>query len=124
MRTVDLLKFLEDKKAFVKFLYPENKCLSPTKVKENAINILENRENWKGFNILFNNCEHFATYCKTGKAYCTQLLPVTKQIIKRAAKKMKCSCTSSLCCSCFKNTTEEKYEMAFEMSEKIVFDFV
>lgn len=120
MRKVDLLTFLEDKKAFVKFLYPEDECLSPTKVKEIAINILENRENWKGFNILNNNCEHFATYCKTGKAQCTQLLPVTKQFIKREAKKIKCSCTSSLCCSCCKNTAEEKYEIAVEMTEQNV----
>ena len=37
------------------------------KIVEKAIYLLNNGEEWGNYNLVFNNCEHFASYCATGE---------------------------------------------------------
>jgi len=43
--------------------FPEDKCFPPDKVVENA----RSRLGEKGYSPFFKNCDHFATWCKTGE---------------------------------------------------------
>lgn len=49
-------------KAVVNYSHP-NKVLSV----EETLRLAEEQLDSVGYNLLYNNCEHFATYCKTGK---------------------------------------------------------
>lgn len=44
----------------------------PKKVIERAEYYLNNPHLWKEYHLLFNNCETFAVYCKTGEKYSSQ----------------------------------------------------
>lgn len=54
-------------------LYSDNNCLPPSTVIENAYKYLRNPPSCGLYDIEENNCEHFATKCKTGIAYSTQV---------------------------------------------------
>lgn len=41
-------------------------------VLQRAKQIRKNPHMWANYNLLFNNCEHFAVYCKTGRKYSSQ----------------------------------------------------
>lgn len=63
------------------FLYrydydPEN-CFQPNEVVERA----KDRIGERSYNVLLKNCEHFATWCKTGKEFCSQIIPMTKRAL-------------------------------------------
>ena len=51
-------------------VYKENECLRPCKVLKKARERIGEEE--PSFNPVINNCEHFATECKTGKKECHQ----------------------------------------------------
>ena len=68
--------FTQGKKVYVK-LYQT--CYIPDVVVQRA----ESRLGEQKYNLLFNNCEHFATWCKIGKVYSQQVedfVPVIKRI--------------------------------------------
>ena len=44
----------------------------PEDVVNTAVYYLENPSEWENYNLLFNNCETFAVYCKTGIALSSQ----------------------------------------------------
>ena len=44
-----------------------SKTLPRDEIVEKARYYLKNPEEWGEYNLVFNNCEHFATYCATGK---------------------------------------------------------
>ncbi|XVF31072.1 hypothetical protein REPUB_Repub16aG0113900 [Reevesia pubescens] len=46
---------------------------SPDQVIQTAFHLLENKS-FGEYSFVFNNCEHFATYCKTGQKMCNQVL--------------------------------------------------
>jgi len=47
----------------IKESYPADQTLAP----EESTRLALAEEGKKGYNLAFNNCEHFATYCKTGR---------------------------------------------------------
>jgi len=57
--------------------FPSEKCLSPDEVVRQACS----RLNEKDYNLPFNNCDHFATWCKTGKHRSTQVDLVKKIVV-------------------------------------------
>jgi hypothetical protein len=59
--------------------YLKNFCFVPEIVIQRAISRLGEQQ----YNLLFNNCEHFATWCKTGISYSKQIrdfLPIITQL--------------------------------------------
>lgn len=66
VKLVELLKFTNyGKRQLVRIAYPNYMCLPPDVVVENAKKLLKSPQTWGSFNVMLNNCEHFATYCKT-----------------------------------------------------------
>ncbi len=59
---------------FIPHPYKEKKCFSKLETRNRAINSISLSE--KTFNLLFSNCEHWATWCKTGKSKSTQIRSV------------------------------------------------
>jgi len=57
--------------------FPSEKCFPPDEVVSRACS----RLNEKGYNLPVNNCDHFATWCKTGKHRSTQVDLVKKFIM-------------------------------------------
>lgn len=56
--------------------YPQGFCFIPEVVVKRAFSRLgENK-----YNLLFNNCEHFATWCKTGVSESQQVIPAIKKL--------------------------------------------
>ncbi|MGB7273123.1 MAG: lecithin retinol acyltransferase family protein [Geitlerinemataceae cyanobacterium] len=52
-------------------------------IADTVIDRAESRLGEHQYNLLYNNCEHFATWCKTGKNYSTQIedfIPVLKHL--------------------------------------------
>ena len=94
IRRIDILKFKGDK-CLYKFIYPEGTCNSP----EAAANLAEEAvgmpEIWGPYHFLKNNCEHFATKCKTGKPVSIQV-EHAKKILKKpkeaAARSARSAC--------------------------------
>ena len=52
--------------------YNRQSCYDSQQVVERAEELVRNGA-WPGYQPLTNNCEHFATYCKTGIAYSSQV---------------------------------------------------
>ncbi len=88
-----LKTFARGNKVFLKE-YPTGFCFTPDIVVQRA----KSRLGEKKYNILFNNCEHFATWCKTGINNSNQIknfIPLIKkfnnyklfQVIEQAFKK-------------------------------------
>ena len=53
-------------------------CDPAAQVVSRAKHFVAHPEKWGPYNLLSHNCEHFATYCKTGKAMSLQLLKKIK----------------------------------------------
>ena len=66
------MEFLRERNVLYQFIYEKGKCCSPEEVIHRAEQIFQTGE-WPGYKLLRNNCEHFATFCKKGKAYSTQV---------------------------------------------------
>lgn len=85
----DLFQFNGGTKLIKRVTYEANKCFPPSKVVETATSLLNGLTKWDEFNLISNNCEHFATYCKTGVAKSKQtekieeLLNSVKSVVKR-----------------------------------------
>ena len=65
------------------FRYPQDGYLPPNDVVANARQICTTKK-WPEYSLLWNNCEHFATYCKTGKEYSTQVWDEVQRILATA----------------------------------------
>ena len=65
------------------FCYPQDGCLPANDVVANARQIFATKK-WPEYSLLWNNCEHFATYCKTGKGYSTQVWDEVQRILATA----------------------------------------
>lgn len=68
----DLIAFWGTKR-LMKITYPRRKPIDPKIVMDTAKELKDNPAKWGSFNLMNNNCEHFATYCKIGKAVSTQV---------------------------------------------------
>lgn len=65
----------------VRVEYPSG-SLQPERVLETARSFLEPGPNTFGtYHLLTNNCEHFATYCKTGNKQSTQVISLIKNVL-------------------------------------------
>lgn len=83
VRQVDLLDFTSfGKRRLVRITYPENQCLPPDVVVKNAKELLQNRNKWGPYDALKNNCEHFATKCKTGIAISMQAIEKLRECLE------------------------------------------
>lgn len=97
----DIFEFSGQTKPIKRVIYGINECLPPMEVVERANSLLDGRMSWDNFNLITNNCEHFATYCKTGEAKSKQtekieeLLNSVKSTVKYYEHK-----SSSYCSSC------------------------
>lgn len=60
----------------------QNVTLSPEMVINNAYWYWNNPETWKSFDILMNNCEHFATRCKIGTPASKQSIDTIKKFLR------------------------------------------
>jgi hypothetical protein len=56
--------------------FPNEKCFSPDEVVDRA----RSRLNEAGYNLPLNNCDHLATWCKTGK-HCSIQVDLVKKIV-------------------------------------------
>lgn len=115
VRKIDIYKFLKGHIELVRFPHTTEICHPPKKVIEIAESLLKNPERWKTFCILSNNCEHFATYCKTGKSYSTQFEAVASECIKNPCSAIECCSASS---ENFCSSNKKKYKMEFVMEEQ------
>jgi len=70
-----LEKFADGCPVFI-FEFPSEECSSPDEV----VSRVCSRLNEKGYNLPFNNCDHFATWCKTGKHRSIQV-DLAKEVI-------------------------------------------
>jgi len=61
--------------------FPSEKCLSPDEV----INQAKTQLDKKNYSLLLNNCDHFATWCKTGK-HCSIQIDLAKKILVEVGK--------------------------------------
>ena len=78
------MDFVAGRTATFIFRYPQDGCLPPNNVVANAREIFTTKK-WPEYSLLWNNCEHFATYCKTGKGYSTQVWSEVQSILTTAA---------------------------------------
>lgn len=72
VRKVSIKEFTAGRR-LERVLYSDNNCLPPSTVIKNAYEYLRNPSSCGFYDIVKNNCEHFATKCKTGFACSKQL---------------------------------------------------
>lgn len=75
VRQIDLFEFASDPKSLFRVIYPEKiLCFKPKEVVERAELLLNDPKSYPDYNALTNNCEHFATSCKTGAGISLQAI--------------------------------------------------
>ena len=72
-RNTDMQMFLKHRENLLRINYPAEECLPPDRVAETAKFISKNPKLWGPMRLFTNNCEHFATYCKTGTGVSLQV---------------------------------------------------
>ncbi|KAK3607993.1 hypothetical protein CHS0354_009928 [Potamilus streckersoni] len=98
-RIVDILQFTEyGKRRLIRLKYPSGQCLPPEVVVENAKKLVENPDRWGVYDLLNNNCEHFATKCKTGVAVSRQVIDSIRKCIMNPLQAIRYSVASSGSC--------------------------
>ena len=70
-------RFLGSATEFSVVRFPEYMVRSPEEVVKTAYELIGE----EGYNLVFNNCEHFAMYCKTGKHASEQVRRMGMEII-------------------------------------------
>ena len=66
------MEFFSERNVLYQFIYEKGKCYSLEEVIRRAEQIFQTGK-WPGYELLKNNCEHFATFCKKGKANSNQV---------------------------------------------------
>lgn len=69
----DDIKVFWGSKRLIKITYPNVEDKDPEEVIWTAKWLKDNPARWDKFDLIDNNCEHFATHCKIGKAVSTQV---------------------------------------------------
>lgn len=75
---IDIFKFIPANKDLKRIKYKT--CLSPAEVLDTARKVLNKKIPWGEYNLAFNNCENFATFCKTGNRLSLQALKVFMKV--------------------------------------------
>lgn len=84
VQQVDLFDFVKATSQVFRVIYPEGiTCFQPEEVVRRAKLLLNDPKSYPDYNALTNNCEHFATSCKTGVGISLQAMGV---FIKSIAK--------------------------------------
>ena len=93
VRKIDILKFKGNRSLF-KFDYPEGTCNSSEAAAKLAEEAVDMPDIWGPYDVFTNNCEHFATKCKTGIPYSIQVENIKKVFDKatEAANSVKTLC--------------------------------
>ena len=95
-RIVDILQFTDyGKRRLVRINYTNDQCLPPEIAADNAEKLVENPNRWGAYDLLKNNCEHFATKCKTGIAVSMQVINKLREVIKNPIMALKYAVASS-----------------------------
>ena len=82
VRIVDILEFTGQwSRQLIHYIYKDTECLPPEEAARNAEMIHANPKKWGAYDLLNNNCEHFATKCKIGQAVSLQVLEKLKQVV-------------------------------------------
>lgn len=106
LRRVDIMRFNDfGKRRLVKILHKDEDCLPPDTVVENAEKALKDPRSVGGFNIVYNNCGHFATECKTGRGVSNEYLEMLRKSIidpKLIQAYIREKCTKG--CGCYDNS--------------------
>lgn len=91
-RVIDLFEFNGNRDGQIfRFIYPEGTCQAPETAAHLAEEVVSGPEIWGPYNLFTNNCEHFATRCKTGKAYSLQVAYRAPKLAKAAKGSAKTS---------------------------------
>lgn len=69
------------KRPLFRINYPKNKRKSPQDTADTAKQI-HSDQNWGNYKVLGNNCEHFATFCVTGRKESAQAIQFIKKCLK------------------------------------------
>lgn len=86
VRVVPLSEFTGRRQLF-RFVYPTGCCLSPRATVNMAKEVAQTPEIWGQYHFVRNNCEHFATKCKTGRPYSIQV-----EIVRRHPMRLFSAC--------------------------------
>ncbi|XP_052238263.1 uncharacterized protein LOC127849575 [Dreissena polymorpha] len=89
----DILKFI-GQSVFVRINY-KKQFREPDIVVNFAQSCLQNPSKFGSFNIVKNNCEHFATLCKTGKRVSDQVVELLNSKIKKVLVNLVYQCGES-----------------------------
>ena len=94
-RIVDILQFTDyGKRRLVRINYPDGQCLPPEVAAANAEKLVEDPNRWGAYDLLKNNCEHFATKCKTGIAVSMQVIKRLREIVRNPIMALKYAAAS------------------------------
>lgn len=78
----DILEFTDWwTKKVIRIDYRKNDCLPTKQTIDFANTLIKNPLLWKSYHLLINNCEHFATFCKTGKSISYQAIDFMRKCI-------------------------------------------
>ena len=94
IRKTDIWKFKGDNHLY-KFIYPEGTCNRPEAAASLAEEVVNAPDIWGRYHFLTNNCEHFATKCKTGQSFSIQVEHARKVFKKKkeaAARSARLAC--------------------------------
>lgn len=83
------------KRRLVRINYPNGDCLPPEIVAENAEKLVEDPNRWGAYDLLKNNCEHFASKCKTGVAVSFQVIQKIRECLQNPLQLIKYAAASS-----------------------------
>lgn len=83
------------KRRLVRILVNKQNCLPPEEAAQNAEKLIENPHRWRPYDLLANNCEHFAMKCKTGVAVSFQVIQRLRECLKNPLQIIKYAGASS-----------------------------
>ena len=84
-RNVSLMQFMQGSDGRMRPLFRvvyRGNVDPPEKVIERAKEIYRTK-NWAPYNLISNNCEHFAVYCKIGKKYSKQVVEKVQNLLSK-----------------------------------------
>ncbi|XP_045176336.2 egg-laying defective protein 26-like [Mercenaria mercenaria] len=74
VRVIDILEFIgQGKRRLIRYIYKSSECLPAEEAARNAEALAANPRLWGAYDVVKNNCEHFATRCKVGRAVSFQV---------------------------------------------------
>ena len=82
VRVVDILQFTDQgRRQLIRYLYRSTECLSQEEAARNAERLAANPHMWGAYDLVKNNCEHFATRCKIGRPVSFQVLKKLRELV-------------------------------------------